>query len=105
MRYLSNGAIFLSFSPSFQNLALLNQRIDKFKEGDLTRNDRLYKELDEQALKLMINCDELTDIGFEVKVKRKQMIHNIQRVLRKLESKVPIYGQQYKIDKYYSIAV
>lgn len=54
-----------------------------------SRNDRSYKALDEQALKIMIRCDELVDVSADIKEKRKEMIHNVQQVINKLESKVP----------------
>jgi hypothetical protein len=72
-----------------QNLANFNQQVDAFT--GLTRNDRIYKELDEQALKMMLRCDELIDVSSDIKEKRKEMIQNVQTVLGKLESKVPIH--------------
>ncbi|CAF3912736.1 unnamed protein product [Rotaria sp. Silwood2] len=71
-----------------QNLADLNQQVDAFT--GLTRDDRIYKELDEQALKMMIRCDELIDVSVDIKEKRKEMVRNVQTVLAKLESKVPM---------------
>ncbi|CAF1267831.1 unnamed protein product [Adineta steineri] len=71
-----------------QNLMDLNQQVDAF--SGLTRDDRIYKLLDEQALKMMMRCDELIDVSADIKEKRKEMIHNVQTVLAKLESKVPI---------------
>ena len=85
-------------------MTLFDQRIDKFKEGDFKRDDHEYKELEEQALKMMMQCDELTDVGVEVKVQRKQIIHKIQQMLEKLESKVLVYD--WIVDEnQYSIAV
>ncbi|UJR10447.1 hypothetical protein I4U23_014651 [Adineta vaga] len=71
-----------------QSLVDLNQQVDGFAGS--TRDDRLYKLLDEQALKMMIRCDELIDVSADVKEKRKEMVRNVQSVLAKLESKVPI---------------
>ncbi|CAF0881118.1 unnamed protein product [Rotaria sordida] len=71
-----------------QNLINLNQQVDAFNGA--TRDDRIYKELDEEALKMMIRCDELIDVSIDIKEKRKEMIRNVQTVLAKLESKVPI---------------
>ncbi|CAF1649746.1 unnamed protein product [Adineta ricciae] len=71
-----------------QSLADLNQQVETFSGS--TRDDRLYKTLDEQALKIMMRCDELVDVSADIKDKRKEMIHNVQTVLAKLESKVPI---------------
>ncbi|CAF4598177.1 unnamed protein product [Rotaria sp. Silwood1] len=71
-----------------QNLADLSQQVDAYNGS--TRDDRIYKELDEQALKMMIRCDELTDVSVDIKEKRKEMVRNVQTVLAKLESKVPI---------------
>jgi uncharacterized coiled-coil protein SlyX len=68
------------------------------------RDDHAYKELEEQALRMMLQCDELTDISSDVKAERKQVIHKIQHVLKKLESKVIVCEQQSYEDKY-SIAV
>jgi hypothetical protein len=70
-----------------QNLADFDQQVDEFSGS--TRNDRTYKLLDEQALKIMMRCDELVDVSPEIKEKRKEMIRNVQQVLTKLESKVP----------------
>jgi len=70
-----------------QDLDALDKQVDEFTGS--TRNDRLYKGLDEQALKIMIRCDELVDVSADIKDKRKEMIRNVQRVLSKLESKVP----------------
>jgi hypothetical protein len=71
-----------------QSLDDLHQQVDAFTGS--TRTDRLYKELDEQALKLMIRCDELLDVSPDIKDKRKEMIQNVQTVVAKLESKVPL---------------
>ena len=71
-----------------QNLADLNQQVDAFTGS--TRDDRIYKGLDEQALKMMIRCDELIDVSADIKEKRKETIRNVQTVLAKLESKVPM---------------
>lgn len=38
----------------------------------------------------MLRCDELTDVSADIKEKRKEMIQNVQNVVAKLESKVPI---------------
>lgn len=70
-----------------QKLNVLENQVDMFTGS--TRNDRAYKLLDEQALKIMIGCDELVDVSSDIKEKRKEMIRNVQRVLGKLESKVP----------------
>ncbi|CAF1192197.1 unnamed protein product, partial [Didymodactylos carnosus] len=72
------------------NLADLSKRVDEFK--GTTRDERLYKELDEQAVKLMIRCDELVNVRDEIKEKRKEMIQNVQHVLTKLELKIPTYN-------------
>jgi hypothetical protein len=79
---------------ALEKLEQLKQSLDAFeKEVDIyngsTRNDRSYKLLDEHALKIMIGCDELVDVSSDIKEKRKEMIRNVQRVLGKLESKVP----------------
>ena len=66
----------------------MHQQVDAFTGS--TRDDRLYKELDEKALKLMIRCDELLDVSSDIKEKRKEMIQNVQTVVAKLESKVPL---------------
>lgn len=71
-----------------QNLADLNEQVEAFT--GTTRDDRLYKILDEQSLKMMMRCDELIDVSSEIKEKRKEMIRNVQTVLAKLESKVPL---------------
>jgi len=39
---------------------------------------------------MMMRCDELIDVSADIKEKRKEMICNVQAVLAKLESKVPI---------------
>lgn len=70
-----------------QSLGELEQKVDAFNGS--TRNDRQYKLLDEQALKIMIRCDELVDVSADIKDKRKEMIRNVQRVISKLEAKVP----------------
>jgi len=70
-----------------QSLDILEKEVDAFTGS--TRNDRAYKLLDEQALKIMIRCDELVDVSADIKEKRKEMIRNADRVLGKLESKVP----------------
>lgn len=70
-----------------QSLDGLEKQVDAFCGS--TRNDRAYKMLDEQALKIMMRCDELVDVSADIKDKRKEMIRNVQRVLNKLESKVP----------------
>lgn len=64
-----------------------NEQVDAFNGSN--RNDRVYKGLDEQAVKLMMCCDELVDVSADIKEKRKEMIRNVQTVLAKLESKVP----------------
>lgn len=71
-----------------QNLADLHEQVDAFSGG--TRDDRVYKQLDEHAVNLMLRCDELTDVSADIKEKRKEMIQNVQTVVAKLESKVPI---------------
>jgi hypothetical protein len=71
-----------------QNLADLNEQVDAFNGS--TRDDRIYKILDEQALKMMMRCDELIGVSSDIKDKRKEMIRNVQTVLAKLEFKVPI---------------
>jgi len=38
----------------------------------------------------MLLCDELVDVSAEIKEKRKEMIQNVQTIVAKLESKVPI---------------
>ena len=70
-----------------QSLAELEQQVDNF--NGTTRNERQYKILDEQALKIMIRCDELVDVSADIKEKRKEIIRNVQRVIGKLESRVP----------------
>ena len=70
-----------------QSLDALDKEVDAFTGS--TRNERAYKILDEQALKIMIRCDELVDVSADIKEKRKEMIRNVQRVISKLESKVP----------------
>jgi hypothetical protein len=70
-----------------QSLDNLEKEVDVFSGS--TRNERAYKLLDEQALKIMIRCDELVDVSADIKEKRKEMIRNVQRVINKLESKVP----------------
>lgn len=71
-----------------QNLANLHEQVDAF--SGMTRDDRAYKQLDEHAVSLMLRCDELTDVSADIKEKRKEMIQNVQTVVAKLESKVPI---------------
>ncbi|CAF1383560.1 unnamed protein product [Adineta steineri] len=70
-----------------QNLNALDKEVNAFTGS--TRNERAYKLLDEQALKIMIRCDELVDVSADIKEKRKEMIRNVQKVIDKLESKVP----------------
>lgn len=70
-----------------QSLDALEKEVEIFTGS--TRNNRAYKSLDEQALKIMIRCDELVDVSADIKEKRKEMIRNVQRVIGKLESKVP----------------
>ena len=70
-----------------QSLAGLNEQVDAFTGS--TRDDRQYKLLDEQAVKIMMRCDELIDVSADVKEKRKEVIRHVQTVLAKLESKVP----------------
>jgi hypothetical protein len=79
---------------ALEKLEQLKETLDNFeKEVDKftgsTRNDRAYKILDEQALKIMMRCDELVDVSADIKEKRKEMIRNVEKVLGKLESKVP----------------
>jgi recombinational DNA repair ATPase RecF len=38
----------------------------------------------------MIRCDELIDVSADIKEKRKEMIQNVQTIVTKLESKVPL---------------
>lgn len=71
-----------------QNLNDFNDQVDAYAGS--TRNDRLYKVLDEQAVKLMMRCDELVNVNSDIKDKRKEMIRNVQSSLAKLESKVPL---------------
>lgn len=71
-----------------QNLADLHEQVDAFSGH--TRDDRVYKQLDEHAVGLMLRCDELTDVSADIKEKRKEMIQHVQNVVAKLESKVPI---------------
>lgn len=70
-----------------QTLNTLEKEVDAFTGS--TRHERAYKVLDEQALKIMIRCDELVDISADIRAKRKEMIRDVQRVIGKLESKVP----------------
>jgi len=70
-----------------QSLDVLEKEVDSFIGS--TRNERAYVVLDEKALKIMIRCDELVDVSADIKEKRKEMIRNVQRVIDKLESKVP----------------
>ncbi len=70
-----------------QSLDSLENEVDAFTGS--TRNERAYKILDEQALKIMIRCDELVDVSADIKEKRKEMVRNVERVIGKLESKVP----------------
>jgi len=70
-----------------QSLDDLEKEVETFTGS--TRNDRAYKLLDEHALKIMIRCDELVDVSADIKEKRKEMIRNVQRVIGKLELKVP----------------
>ena len=70
-----------------QSLASLNEQVDAFTGS--TRDDRQYKLLDEQAVKIMMRCDELIDVSADIKEKRKELIRHVQTVLTKLESKVP----------------
>ena len=71
-----------------QSLAGFDQQVDAFT--GTTRNDRQYKILDDLAVKLMMRCDELVDVSADIKEKRKEMIRNVQSILSKLESKVPL---------------
>ena len=71
-----------------QSLTGFDQQVDAFT--GTTRTDRQYKILDEQAVKLMMRCDELVDVSADIKEKRKEMIRNVQRILSKLEAKVPL---------------
>lgn len=66
----------------------LEKQVDQF--AGTSREDRAYKFLDEQALKIMIHCDELVDVSADIKEKRREMIRNVQRVIGKLELKVPV---------------
>ncbi|UJR35488.1 hypothetical protein I4U23_028242 [Adineta vaga] len=70
-----------------QTLDILEKDVDTFHGS--TRHETGYKSLDERALKIMIRCDELVDVSADIKDKRKEMIRNVQRVIDKLESKVP----------------
>ncbi len=70
-----------------QSLDALEKEVERFNGS--TRQERAYKVLDEQALKIMIRCDELVDVSADIREKRKEMIRNVQRVIGKLESKVP----------------
>lgn len=71
-----------------ESLAGFDQQVDAFT--GTTRNDRQYKILDDLAVKLMMRCDELVDVSADIKEKRKDMIRNVQSILSKLESKVPL---------------
>ncbi|CAF4503787.1 unnamed protein product, partial [Rotaria socialis] len=53
-----------------QSLDDLENQVDKFTGS--TRNERAYKLLDEQALKIMIRCDELVDVSADIKEKTKR---------------------------------
>jgi hypothetical protein len=70
-----------------QSLDDLEKEVDVFTGS--TRHERAYKVLDEQGLKIMIRCDELVDVSADIKDKRKEMVRNVERVIAKLESKVP----------------
>ena len=70
-----------------QSLKELEIEVDGFTGS--TRNERAYKALDERALKMMIRCDELIDVSDDIREKRKEMVRNVERVIAKLESKVP----------------
>ena len=82
-----NGIALEKLEQMKQSLDALEKEVDIFTGS--TRNNRAYKLLDEQALKIMIRCDELVDVSADIKEKRKEMIRNVQRVIGKLESKVP----------------
>jgi hypothetical protein len=70
-----------------QSLDALENEVDTFTGS--TRHERAYKIIDEHALKIMMRCDELVDVSADIKEKRKEMIRNVERVIGKLESKVP----------------
>jgi hypothetical protein len=74
-------------------LALLNQVIDEFKVGEIISGDGWCKEIEEQALKLIIRCNELRNVSSKVKTMRQEMIENIQNILTKLVPKVSVYRQ------------
>ncbi len=70
-----------------QSLDALEKEVNTFTGSN--RHERAYKMLDEQALKIMMCCDELVDVSVDIKEKRKEMIRNVERVIAKLESRVP----------------
>ena len=69
----------------------MDLRIGKFRKGDFMRDDHGYKELEKQALHMMLQCDQLIDVHPIVKTKRQQVVHTIEQLLKNLESKVPVY--------------
>jgi hypothetical protein len=57
----------------------MDLRIGKFKEGDFMRDDHGYKKLEEQALQMMMQCEEVIDVHPNVKARYRRLGEPIDR--------------------------
>ncbi|CAF4530218.1 unnamed protein product, partial [Rotaria magnacalcarata] len=73
-----------------ENVILLNELLDDCQTSD----DDVYDQIENEALVLMLQCDELIDVNPAVKSARRQTIHNIQEILNKIDCKVTLQKSQ-----------
>ncbi|CAF2084273.1 unnamed protein product [Rotaria magnacalcarata] len=73
-----------------ENVILLNELLDDCQTSD----DDVYDQIENEALVLMLQCDELIDVSPAVKSARRQTIHNIQEILNKIDCKVTLQKSQ-----------
>ncbi|CAF3256164.1 unnamed protein product [Rotaria socialis] len=73
-----------------ENVALLNELLDDYQTSD----DDVYDQIENEALALMLQCDELIDVSPAVKSARRQTIRNIQEILNKIDRKVTLLKPQ-----------
>ncbi|CAF1280681.1 unnamed protein product [Rotaria sordida] len=93
-RYSNDMIVLQELQRIKDDLALLNQLVDKLSMKKLTRDDDVYKHIENEALKLMMSCDALTDVSPAVATVRRETVHNIQKMLDTLDRKVSLYGPQ-----------
>ncbi|CAF4085836.1 unnamed protein product, partial [Rotaria magnacalcarata] len=73
-----------------ENVILLNELLDDCQTSD----DDVYDQIENEALALMLQCDELIDVSPAVKSARRQTIHNMQEILNKIDCKVTLQKSQ-----------